>query len=501
MSLANDYGLLGEAARDFIAKPKRLFIDGAWREPFSGQYLPIVDPSHGGEIGMVPQAGPQDVDAAVQAARRAFEGGPWRTMRPHQREALMLRLAELVAAHAEELAQIETVNSGRLIQNTRLFDAELSVHTLRYMAGWSTKIAGKTMDLSVPYLPDRRFSGFTRHEPIGVVAAITPWNVPLCEAVWKLAPVLATGCTVVLKPAEQTPLTTLRLAELCEEAGVPPGVVNVLTGSGAVTGAALVEHPGVDKINFTGSTEVGRRIAASAAPRMKRYNLELGGKSPVVIAPDADLDEAVPGAAWAIFGNHGQNCCAGSRLYVHSSLFDRVVDGVARIAAEIRLGPGLDPASGMGPMVNAAHRDRVMGFIEAGVRDGAELVCGGEPVADPGAYLRPALLVGADHRHKVVQEEIFGPVLTAFPFDTVGEVLPLVNGTRFGLGASIWSRDLATVQQFFEGFRAGTVWINNHNTLDLALPFGGWKDSGVGHELGEEGLYSHLLTKAGVMSC
>jgi len=499
MSLANDYSRLGDAAGSYLkTTAKGLFVDGESRWSLSDQHYGIVDPSHGGEIASIAQAGPEDVDAAVQAARRAFEAGPWPAMRPHEREALMLRLADLIAVHAEELAQIETVNSGRLIGNTRLFDAELSVHTLRYMAGWATKIAGKTLDLSVPYLPDARFTGFTRHAPVGVVAAIMPWNVPLCEAVWKLAPVLATGCTVVLKPAPQTPLTTLRLAELCAEAGIPPGVVNVVTGGGP-TGAALVEHPGVDKINFTGSTEVGRRIAASAAPRMKRYNLELGGKSPVVIAADADLERAIPGAAWAIFGNHGQNCCAGSRLYVHASLFDKVIAGIAEIAAGIRIGPGLDPASGMGPMVDAAHRDRVLGYIEAGVAQGAQLLFGGETVDDPGAYMRPALLLGAEHHHRVVQEEIFGPVLVAFPFDTLEEALPRVNGTTFGLGASVWSRDLETVHQFFHQVRAGTVWINNHNTLDLALPFGGWKDSGMGHELGEEGLLSHLLIKAGVM--
>lgn len=499
MSLANDYSCLTDTARDFVAGTKRLFIDGEWREPRSGRYRDVVDPSHGGAVVQVADADSSDVDDAVRAARRAFESGPWPAMRPHEREAIMLRLADLIAANADAIAQIETINSGKLVGNTRLFDADFSVHTLRYMAGWATKIAGKTMDLSVPYLPDMRFSGFTRMQPLGVVAGITPWNVPLCEAVWKLAPVLATGCTIVLKPAEQTPLTALFLADLCQQAGVPAGVVNVITGTGAVAGAALVEHPGIDKINFTGSTEVGRIIAASAGPRLKKYNLELGGKSPVVIAPDADLDIAIPGAAWAILGNHGQNCCAGSRLYIHRSIFDRVIEGVAEIAKSLKIGPGLDPTTGLGPMVSASHRDKVMSYIERGVADGGSLVYGGDAVDDPGSYMKPALIVGAKLSDAVVQEEIFGPVLVAFPFDTMDEAMAQVNGTSFGLGASIWSRDFATITNFVDRAQAGMIWINNHNTLDLSLPFGGWKQSGVGHELGEEGLYSHLAIKSGVV--
>lgn len=499
MKLANDYALLNADARSFLSGTKKLFIGGKWLEPISGEYRPVTDPSHGGEVAKVAEAGTEDVDAAVAAARAAFENGPWPAMRPHERESALLRLADLLEREVETVAQIETVNSGKLIANTRLFDGEFSVHTLRYMAGWATKIAGKTMELSVPYMPGTRFSGHTRMQPVGVVAGITPWNVPLCEAVWKLAPVLATGCTIVLKPAEQTPLTTLRLGELCAEAGIPDGVVNVITGSGTVAGAALVNHPGVDKINFTGSTEVGRIIAESAGPRFKKYNLELGGKSPVVIAPDADLDIAIPGAAWAILGNHGQNCCAGSRLYIHRSIFDRVIAGVAEIACSLRIGPGLDPDTALGPMVNHAHRDRVMRYIARGVADGASLVCGGEAIDSPGAYLNPAILVGARLDQVVVQEEIFGPVLVAFPFDEMADVMTEVNGTPFGLGASIWSRSFATINDFVDKAQAGTVWINNHNTLDLAMPFGGWKQSGVGHELGEEGLRSHLVTKAAIV--
>ncbi|WP_157218106.1 aldehyde dehydrogenase family protein [Flavisphingomonas formosensis] len=498
MSLANDYAGLSEDARSALDRRYELFIGGEWRAPAASGYHAVFDPSHGGAIASVATADETDVDAAVAAARLAFDEGPWPRMRPHEREALILRLADLIGAQGEALSQIETVNSGKLLPNTRAIDVGFSITTLRYMAGWSTKIAGKTLDLSVPYAPGMAFTGFTRLRPVGVVAGITPWNVPLCEAVFKLAPVLATGCTVVIKPAEQTPLTTLALARLCQEAGVPPGVVNVITG-GREVGAALVAHPDVDKINFTGSTAAGRQIAAVAAPQMKKYNLELGGKSPVVIAADADLDLAIPGAAWAILGNHGQNCCAGSRLYVHASLFDRVIEGVAEIARAVRIGPGLDPASQMGPMVNHAHRDRVLAFVEEGRRAGASLVYGGESVADPGAYLNPALLVGLPHENRLVQEEIFGPVLVAERFEEMDAVMARVNGTSYGLGASIWSRDFETINRFFDRVEAGIVWINNHNTLDPAVPFGGWKESGVGMELGEEGLMSHLRVKAGVV--
>lgn len=499
MELGNNYEQLGAASKAALGRKTALFIDGRMVPPAAGRHFAILDPSNGQEIAHIARADADDVDLAVKAARRAFESGPWPAMKPHQREALMLRLAELIAANAQELAELETLSSGRLLRNTRAFDADLSVYTLRYMAGWATKLNGKTMDLSVPYLPDHRYSGFTKRFPIGVVAALTPWNVPLCQAVWKLAPVLATGCTIVLKPSEQTPLTALRLAELCNEAGIPPGVVNVVTGYGNEAGAALVEHPGVDKISFTGSTATGKRIAASAAPRMKKYTLELGGKSPVVIAEDANLSEAIPGAAWAIFGNHGQNCCAGSRLFIHERHYDEVLAGVAEIARSIKLGAGLDPEAQMGPLVHVAHRDSVLGWIGEGLQAGGSLVCGGRAVQGAGAYIEPTIMSGLPHEASTVQKEIFGPVLAAFSFADDDEAIARANATQFGLGASIWTRDVDRVHKFFNGFAAGTVWINNHNVLDLALPFGGIKDSGVGHELGEEGVLAHTRLKAGVM--
>jgi phenylacetaldehyde dehydrogenase len=499
MSLANDMSLLSPQAGEFLKSEKQLFIGGKFQPARSRQTMPSVDPSSGLEIARFASAGVEDIDDAVKAARKAFETGPWPKMRPFEREALLLRLAALIENEVQSLAEIESIDSGRMIVNTRLFDAELSVHTLRYMAGWATKIQGRTMDLSVPYVPDLHFSGFTKRFPIGVIGAITPWNVPLGQAVWKIAPALATGCTIVLKPAEQTSLTALRLAELCVEAGVPDGVVNIVTGIGSVAGAALVEHPGIDKITFTGSTAVGKMIAQSAAPRFKPYNLELGGKSPVVIAEDADLDIAIPGAAWAIYGNHGQNCCAGSRLFIHESVFDRVVEGVAKIAETIRLGPGLHPETMMGPLVSQAHRNRVLGYVDSARSAGATILSGGEAIEGPGAYITPVIMTDLRHDHAAVQEEIFGPVVSAFRFSSTDEVIALANDTKFGLAASIWTTRLDTAHRFFDAFRAGTVWINTHNVLDFSIPFGGVKDSGVGHELGEEGLLAHTKLKVGIM--
>ena len=497
MTTANDLSQISEKARSFIHSQKGLFIDGQSRPASDGSTISVVDPSSGEEIARIADASAQDVDAAVGAARRALTDRAWVDMQPYRREALMLALAAAIEAEVESLAEIETLNSGKLIANTRLFDAELPVHSLRYVAGWASRLNGETMNLSVPYLPDLRFSGFTKRYPVGVVAAITPWNVPLCMAVWKLAPVLATGCTIVLKPAEQTSLTALRLAELCAEVGIPDGVINVITGRGASAGRMLVEHPGVDKINFTGSTEVGRGIAISAARSFKKYNLELGGKSPLIITETADLDQAIPGAAWAIYGNSGQNCCAGSRMLVHEKHYDAVMSGVREIAASLQLGPGLDPASQLAPLSSRMHRDRVALHVDAARAAGAD-VSGGEAVDGPGSYFTPAVIAGLDPDHPTAQEEIFGPVLCAFSFTSDEEAITLANQTRFGLGASVWTRDIDCADRYFDALQAGTVWINTHNILDLALPFGGDKESGVGLELGREGVLAHTKLRSGV---
>lgn len=498
--LSNDLAKLNQASSDYIKSDKTMLINGVPQAASDGSTFPVYDPSSGEQIAEVPHASTEDVNAAVQAARNAFDNGPWSKLKPAARERIILKLADLLEQNAQEFAEIEAVNSGRTLMNTRLFDVDLSVDYLRYMAGWATKIHGKTIDTTVPYAPDMDFFAYTKREPLGVVAGITPWNVPLGQSIWKLAPVLATGCTIVLKPAEQTPLTSLRFGQLIKEAGIPPGVVNVISGYGHTTGAALVAHPLVDKISFTGSSETGKTIAVQAASQFKKYTLELGGKSPVIILDDADLDIAIPGAAWAIYGNHGQNCCAGSRLYVHQSIYDRVIEGVAEIAAGIKLGPALDPNTQMGPLISSEQQKRVMGYIESGVAQGASIMAGGRTLDHSGFYVQPTVLINTQHDMKVVQEEIFGPVVVASPFEDIEEVLVRANDTRYGLGASIWTQNISRMHRLIPRIKAGTVWVNTHNVLDLAVPFGGVKASGVGSELGEEAIHQHTQVKATIIN-
>ncbi|MEP7247439.1 MAG: aldehyde dehydrogenase family protein [Gammaproteobacteria bacterium] len=498
-ALWNDLTKLGAASRGYLASPQQLFIGGRFVDSASGRGFAVIDPTSGRELTQAPEGDATDIDRAVRAARRAFDEGPWPKMRPSERERIILRLADLLEANAAELAEIESVNSGRMLMGTRLFDVDLSVDYLRYMAGWATKIHGQTINASVPYVPNARFFAMTLREPVGVVGAITPWNVPLGQAIWKIAPALATGCTIVLKPAEQTPLTALRFAALVAAAGIPEGVVNVVSGFGAIAGAALVAHPGVDKVSFTGSTEVGRGIGAAAAGQMKRFTLELGGKSPMVVLEDADLEVAIPGTAMGIFANHGQNCCAGSRLFVHERIFDRVTEGIAQIAAKIKLGPPLDPTTEMGPLISSRQQQRVLEYIASGREEGAEVLVGGERLSADGAYVQPTVLTQVTPKMRVVREEIFGPVLTVQRFTDVGDVIRRANDTDFGLGASIWTRDLDMAHAFIRQFRAGTVWVNTHNVLDLAVPFGGVRQSGVGHELGEAAIEHHTHLKAAML--
>ena len=499
IALTNDLSRLGVASRNYLAATQRLFIGGRFVESAAGRAFAVIDPTSGKEVARVPEGDAVDIDDAVTAARRAFDAGPWPRLRPSERERIMLRLADLLERHAEEFSELESVNSGRTLGSTRAIDVNLSVDYLRYMAGWATKIHGQTLTPSTPYAPNARFFAMTLREPIGVVGAITPWNVPLGQAIWKIAPALATGCTLVLKPAEQTPLTALRFAQLIAEAGVPEGVINVVTGFGATAGAALVMHPGVDKISFTGSTQVGRQIGASAAAQMKRFTLELGGKSPMVVMDDADLEIAIPGTAMGIFANHGQNCCAGSRLFVHERIYDQVTQGIAEIAQKIRLGPPLDPATEMGPLISAGQQKRVLEYVAAGRKEGAEVLVGGAAPAAPGSYVQPTVLTHVKPTMRVVREEIFGPVLTASSFADVGEVLRRANDTPFGLAASIWTRSLDLAHTFIREFKAGTVWVNSHNVLDLAVPFGGIRQSGMGHELGEAAIEHHTHLKAALL--
>jgi phenylacetaldehyde dehydrogenase len=438
-----------------------------------------------------------DIDVAVQAARRAFEVGAWASMSPSDRGKMIWRIGELISKHRDELAELESLDNGKPMAIAKAADVPLAADIFQYMAGWCTKIEGRTIPLSVLYTPGVQYHSYTRPEPIGVVGQIIPWNFPLLMAAWKLAPALATGCTVVLKVAEETPLSALRLGEILLEAGLPAGVVNIVTGFGETAGAALAAHPGVDKVAFTGSTEVGKLIVQAAARDLKHVSLELGGKSPNIILKDADLDVAIPGAASAIFFNHGQCCCAGSRLYAQKGIFEKVVEGVAAYAKAIKLGPGLDPTSEMGPMVSETQRNRVCGYLEAGKQEGARALSGGKAREGSGYFVEPTVFVDTRPNMKIVREEIFGPVVTAMPFAEMDEDLVReANDSIYGLAAGIWTRDLSKAHLLAAQIKAGSVWVNCYNIFDAALPFGGYKQSGWGREMGEAVLDNYLSTIA-----
>ncbi|MEV5411302.1 aldehyde dehydrogenase family protein [Thermopolyspora sp. NPDC052614] len=486
---------LEKSVEDFIATPRRLFIDGQWVEAASGKVFATPNPATGETLAQVAEADAEDVDRAVRAARRAFEG-PWSRMTASQRGRIIWRIGDLIEEHAEELAQLESLDNGKPLSVARVADIPLAAELFRYMAGWATKIEGNTITLSPPFAPDAAFHAYTLREPVGVVGQIIPWNFPLLMAAWKLGPALATGNTIVLKPAEQTPLSALRLAELMAEAGLPDGVVNVLPGYGETAGAALAAHDGVNKIAFTGSTEVGKLIVHAAAGNLKKVTLELGGKSPNIVFDDADPELAIPGAANAIFFNHGQCCVAGSRLFVHESRFEQVVAGVADIARGITLGPGLHPDTQMGPLVSDEQLRRVTGYLDSGREEGARTVAGGSRYGERGYFVEPTVLVDTRPDMAVVREEIFGPVVVASPFADLDEIAAQANDTAYGLGAGIWTRDISKAHALARKIRAGTVWINCYNVFDAALPFGGYKQSGWGREMGHEVLEAYTEVKA-----
>ena len=481
----------------FVRKSHRLLIGGKWVPAASGRTFDVTNPATGEVIAQVAEGDKEDVDRAVKAARAAFESGRWPALSPSQRAKVIWRIGELLTEHLDEFAELESLDNGKPVTIARAADVPLAADMFQYMAGWCTKQHGATIPLSVLYTPGVQYHSYTRPEPVGVVGQIIPWNFPLLMAAWKLAPALATGCTVVLKVAEETPLSALRLGELFDEAGLPPGVVNIVTGFGETAGAALAAHPGVDKVAFTGSTEVGRLIVRAAANDLKKVSLELGGKSPNIVLADADLETAIPGAASAIFFNHGQCCCAGSRLYADKRIFDDVVNGVAEFAKGIKLGPGLDPTTQMGPMVSEIQRNRVAGYLDAGHREGAKAITGGKPREGRGYFIEPTVFVDTRPKMKIVQEEIFGPVVTAMPFDGVDDALVAqANDTIYGLAAGIWTRDLSKAHSLAARLKAGTVWVNCYNIFDAALPFGGYKQSGWGREMGEAVLEHYTETKA-----
>ncbi|HEX2743141.1 MAG TPA: aldehyde dehydrogenase family protein [Streptosporangiaceae bacterium] len=487
---------LDRSVEQFIGVPRQLFIDGRWTDAASGRTFETPNPATGETLAWVAEGDAEDIDRAVKAARRAFDEGPWSRMTPSERGRIVWRIGDLILAHLDELAQLESLDNGKPFTVAQAADVPLAADMFHYMAGWATKIEGNSIDISVPYMPGSNFHSYTLREPVGVVGQIIPWNFPLLMAAWKVAPALAAGNTVVLKPAEQTPLTALRLAGLIAEAGVPDGVVNVVSGLGHTAGAALAAHNDVDKVAFTGSTEVGKLIvAASAGSNLKKLTLELGGKSPNIVFEDA-VEGAIEGAAHAIFFNHGQCCVAGSRLYVHQSRFDEVVDGVAEIAKSIKLGSGLEAGTQMGPLVSEEQLQRVSDYVESGKAEGATALAGGGRFGDRGFFIEPTVLINTHGNMKVVREEIFGPVLVASPFTDLDEIAAQANDSEYGLGAGIWTKDISKAHALAKKLKAGTVWINCYNVFDAALPFGGYKQSGWGREMGHEVLNSYTQVKA-----
>jgi aldehyde dehydrogenase (NAD+) len=467
----------------------RLLINNRWVPSESGKTFPTINPSTGEEICQVAEADAVDVDKAVAAARAAFEG-PWRKLRASERGRLLHRLADLIEANADELARLETLDNGKPISVAKAVDVAKTIACYRYFAGWADKVQGKTIPI------DGDFFCYTRHEPVGVVGQIIPWNYPMLMQSWKLAPALATGNTVVMKPAEQTPLSALRVGELIVEAGFPEGVVNLVPGFGPTAGAAIARHMDVDKVAFTGSTEVGRLIMEAAAKsNLKRITLELGGKSPNIIFADTDLDEAVEGAHMGVFVNQGQSCCAGSRVFVEEKVYDQFVEKSVARAHKRRVGDPLDPTTEQGPQVDRSQFNRVMGYIESGQSDGATLACGGKQVGNRGYFIQPTVFADVQDEMKIAQEEIFGPVMSVIPFKDVEEVITRANRTSYGLAAGVWTRDIKKALAVANAVRAGTLWVNCYHVLDTRAPFGGFKQSGIGRELGEYALHEYTEVK------
>jgi aldehyde dehydrogenase (NAD+) len=468
----------------------KLLINNKWVEASSGKTFPTINPTNGEVITQVAEADAADVDKAVAAARAAFEKGAWKKMTGPQRGQLMNRLADLMEKNLDELAQLESLDNGKPYSAARSGDVPLSIACYRYYAGWADKLQGKTIPIREGYF------SYTKHEPVGVVGQIIPWNFPLLMQAWKLGPALATGCTVVMKPAEQTPLTALRVGELMLEAGFPEGVINLLPGYGPTAGAAIARHMDVDKVAFTGSTEVGHLIMRAAADsNLKRVTLELGGKSPNIVFADADMEKAVEGSHFALFYNQGQCCCAGSRTFVEDKVYDEFVERSVSRAKKRTVGNPFDKATEQGPQVDQEQFNKVMGYIDAGKKENAKLLAGGNRVGDKGYFIEPTVFADVQDNMKIAQEEIFGPVQSIFKFKDMNEVVDRANKTLYGLAAAVWTKDISKAHAIADGVRAGTVWVNCFDIFDAAAPFGGFKQSGIGRELGEYGLSNYTEVK------
>lgn len=487
--------VVSDSVEAFLHRSHLLFIDGAWQAPHSSATLPVFNPANGSRIASVAAAGTEDVERAVRSAHVAFHDGRWRNLRPVERQRVLLRFADLVEREADSLAQLETLEQGKSITVARHVEVGGAIDYIRYAAGLATTLTGMTLDVSVPTPPGTRATAFTRREPVGVVAAIAPWNFPQTIALWKVVPALAAGCTVILKPSEVTPLTALRLAELAAEAGVPAGVFNVVTGDGPTCGRALASSPLVSKISFTGSTATGKAIGRLAVDNMTRVSLELGGKNPAIVLKDADPRATIAGLMMGAFFNQGQVCAAASRVYVEAPLFDDLAAGLEGAVKDLTVGPGLDPSAQINPLVSSGHRDKVRGYIDEAAGQ-AELIQGNEGPNPSGFYVRPTLVLSPDPSLRLTREEIFGPVLTLTRVACADDAVRLANDSELGLAASIWTRDLKSAFDLIPRVEAGTVWVNSHVPIDPNMPFGGFKQSGSGRDFGPRWLESFTEEKA-----